>query len=79
MIVFGRNPNYPSVMDNRPPGNNITCISDYIAKNLNAMHNARQALIQQESSEKLRRALCRKSRTYSDSVYCQGDLVYYWR
>ena len=79
VIVFGRNPNYPSVMDNRPPGNNSTCISEYIAQNLNAMHSARQSLIQQESSEKLRRALCRKSRTYSDSVYCQGDLVYYWR
>ena len=79
IIVFGRNPNYPSVMSNKPPGNNPTCISEYIAQNLNAMYIARQALVEQESSEKLRRALCRKSRSYSDSVYCQGDLVYYWR
>ena len=79
MIVFGRNPNYPSVITNKPPGNNRECISEYIAKNLMAMHSARMALIEQESSEKLRRALNRKSRTYSDSVFCQGDSVYYWR
>ena len=79
IIVFGRNPNYPSVLANKPPGNNMECISEYIAQNLNAMHSARQAFIQQESSEKLRRALNRKSRTYSDSVFCLGDSVYYWR
>ena len=79
IIVFGRNPNYPSVIENKLPGNNMECTSEYIAQNLNAMHSARQALIQQESSEKLRRALNRKSRTYSDSVFCQGDSVYYWR
>ena len=79
IIVFGRNPNYPSIIANKPPGNNMECIREYIAQNLNAMYSARQALIQQESNEKLRRALNRKSRTYSDTIFCQGDSVYYWR
>ena len=79
MIVFGRNPNYPSVLTNKPPGNNKECISEYIAKNLMAMHSARRALIEQESCEKLQCALNRKSRTYSDSIFCLGDSVYYWR
>ena len=57
----------------------MTCLSDYVAENLNAMHLARKTFIEQESAERLRRALNRKSRTYVNSVYCQGDKVYYWR
>ncbi len=54
-------------------------ITNYVAKNLNALHRARQAFIQQESCERLRRALCRKTRTYSNQVYNNGDSVYYHR
>ena len=79
MLVFGRNPNFPTAFTNKPPGNNMTCLNEYVAQNLNAMHSARQAFVEQESSERLRRALNRKSRTYSNRVYCQGNQVYYWR
>ncbi len=78
-LVFGRNPNFPSAFVNKPPANNLTCLDDYVAENLNAMHIARKAFVQQESAERLRRALSRKSRTYSNITYCQGDIVYYWR
>lgn len=78
MLVFGRNPNFPTAFTNKPPGNNLTCLNEYVAQNLNAMHSARQAFVEQESSERLRRALNRTSRTYSNRVYCQGDQVYYW-
>ena len=79
ILVFGRNPNFPSAMSNMPPANNLTCISQYVADNLNAMHEARNVFVQQESAEKLRRGLSRKTRTHSDTIYCQGDRVYYWR
>ena len=36
VIVFGRNPNFPSVISNNPPANSTTCISKYVADNLNA-------------------------------------------
>ena len=79
VLVFGRNPNYPSVFLNKPPANNTTCVSEIVAQNLNAMHSARNAFIQQESAERLRRALNRKVRNYSDNVFLNGDRVYYWR
>jgi transposase InsO family protein len=79
MLVFGRNPNFPTSFTNKPPANNPTCLNDYVTANLNAMHVARTSFIKQESCERLRRALNRKSRTYSNNVYCQGDRVFYWR
>ena len=78
-LVFGKNPNFPTAFVNKPPANNLTCLNDYVRDNLNAMHAARKEFIEQESSERLRRALNKKSRTYSNHVYCQGDRVYYWR
>ena len=68
MLVFGRNPNYPTAFVNKPPGNNMTCINDYVAENHNAMHSTRKVFIQQESAEHLRRALNRKSRSYSNQI-----------
>ena len=79
VLVFGKNPSFPSVIDNRPPANNPTSVSRYLSDILNALHSARNAFIQQESSEKLQRALARKTRTYSDTVYNLGDMVYYFR
>ena len=35
--------------------------------------------MEQEACEKLNRALSRKTRTYSDNVFCIGDDVYYFR
>ena len=79
ILVFGRNPNYPTAFNNSPPANNMNCLNDYVAENLNAMHLARKSFIEQESAERLRRALNRKSRTYANNDYFQGDKVYYWR
>lgn len=79
VLVFGRNPNFPSALTNKPPADNITCLSQHVADNLNMMHQARQVFIQQESAERLRRGLNRKTRSYSNVTFCQGDLVYYWR
>ena len=78
-LVFGRNPSFPSVITNRPPANNPVTISKYLTDILNALHSGRERCLQQEASEKLSRALRRKTRTYSDNVFCLGDMVYYYR
>ena len=43
------------------------------------MHAARQAFIQSESSDKIRRALQYQARTSGDVPYFTGDIVYYKR
>ena len=42
-LVFGRNPNLPSVINDKPPGLEGTTSSEVVAKNLNALHEARKA------------------------------------
>lgn len=79
MLVFGRNPNLPNILVNKPPANNPVSVSKYLCENLNAMQAAREAYVQQESSEKLKRALLRKTRSYSNEVFQTGDSVYYRR
>lgn len=79
-LVFGRNPNLPSVLvDDLPALESTTTTCDIIRQNMEAMHKAREAFIKTESSERIRRALRHKVRTYSNVVYKNGDKVYYKR
>ena len=78
-LVFGKNPNYPSVLENRPPANSTSCSSKIVEENLHALRVAREHHIKAEANEKLARALNRKTRSYSDQVFCSGDLVYFKR
>lgn len=75
-LVFGHNPTFPNALDNKPPAQRIST-SEYIAKNLHALHSARAAFIQQESRERLKRALNRKTRRIP--FFGNGDTVYYKR
>ena len=78
-LLFGHNPNFPNVLDNKPPAlENISC-SDTVRTNLNAMHLAREEFIKNESSAKLAKALKSQVRTHNDTKYKTGDLVYYKR
>lgn len=77
-LVFGRNVNLPAVHSDLPPAEN-TDSSPLIARHLMALHKARQAFITQESCEKLRRALNKQTRSYSNFQYCNGDHVFYKR
>ena len=76
-LVFGRNINVPSVHHDKLPAHNESCASKWIARHLMALHKTRQAFITQESCEKLRRALNRQTRNFSDIVYQTQDRVYY--
>ena len=53
--------------------------SQVITDDLNAMHAARQAFIQSESSEKVTHALTHQIRTSGDDTYTTEDLVLYKR
>lgn len=78
-LVFGGNISLPSVHSDKPSAQNSTGTSTWISKHLIALHRARQAFIAQESCEKLRRALNKQTRSFSDMVYQNGDDVYYKR
>ena len=78
-LVFGRNPNLPNILINKMPANNPVCISKYLSDTLNAMHVARMSFIEHERSERIRRALLRKTRSFSDQVFNLGDMVYFHR
>ena len=78
-MVFGKNPNLPSILIDRPPALEGISSSEVIADNLNAMRDAKRAYIESESSEKLRRALRHQIRPAIARDYNNGDLVYYKR
>ena len=78
-LVFGRNINLPSVHHDRLPARNESSCSNIISRHLLALHRTRQAFITQESCERLRRALNRQTRSFSDVVYQIGDQVYFKR
>ena len=78
-LVFGRNPNLPSVLTAKPPALRTVTPSELIAEHLNALHAARRAFIQSESSNKLKTALQRQTRDVTTKVFNSGDHVYYKR
>ena len=77
-LVFGRNPNLPNVLYDKPPALHGTTISKTFAQHINALHQSRQAFIKSESSERIRRALRHQIRV-KDQIYETGDSVYYKR
>eukprot|EP00794_Sanderia_malayensis_P012459 gene12459-13747_t len=79
MIVFGRNRNPPSVLINKLPAMENEATSVTVEKNLKALRMAREAVIQSESSEKIKRALRHNVRTCNDIKFHQGECVYYKR
>ena len=78
-LVFGRNPNLPSILVDRPPALEGVSTSQVVANNLNLIHANRKAYIECESSEKLRRALRHQIRPSLSQKYNNGDRVYYKR
>ena len=78
-LVFGKNPNFPTVIGSEPPALKEVSSSKLTADHLNCMHTARKAFIESEASDQLKRALLRKTRTSTSLVYEVRDLVYYKR
>ena len=78
-LVFGKNPNFPNVFDNKLPALKCCTTSEIVATNLNAMQSARKEYLKSEASEKISRALRHQVRTYGDMQYDVGDKVYFTR
>jgi hypothetical protein len=78
-LTYGRNNNYPSVLIDEPPALESSSTVDVIRENMTALHKAREAFIQSESSERIRKALRHNIRTYANEVYENGDKVFYRR
>jgi transposase InsO family protein len=79
-MVFGRNPNFPSVLNDKLPG--LSCDGDLsytVEDNLKAMRAAREACIKAESSDKLKRALQHNVPSYNNEHFEIGQKVYYKR
>ncbi|KAJ8381313.1 hypothetical protein SKAU_G00020910 [Synaphobranchus kaupii] len=77
-LVFGQNPNLPSVLTDKPPALEGTSMSTWIAQHISALHATRRAFIEAKCSERIRRAL-RKQLRPTDDRYETGDKVYYKR
>lgn len=79
VLVYGRNPNTPSVLLDSIPALYPCEASELVRNNLNIMHVARKAFIAAESSEKIRRALRMKLRVSNDIIVENGESVFYRR
>ena len=77
-LVFGRNPNLPNVMSDKPPAFTGPNTCETLKKHLNALHAARKSLIETESNERIRQALRHKARS-CETVFNHGDSVFYMR
>ena len=75
-LIFGRNPNLPLVINDKPLALEGTTSSEDVAKNLNVLHETCKAFNENEVSEKLRRALRRKIQPITSIIYQLGDMVY---
>ncbi|XP_066915082.1 uncharacterized protein [Clytia hemisphaerica] len=77
-LLFGQNPNLPSVIVDMPPALEGTTTSERFYQHLNSLHSGRRAFIKAESSERIRRALRHQLRSHSE-IFEVGDAVYYKR
>ena len=78
-LVFSRNVNLPSILTDSLPALEPTRSSEIVRKHLEAMHSARENFVKAEASGKIRTALLRKVRSYSDGRYMNGEKVFYKR
>ena len=78
-LVFGKNTNLPSVLNNKLPALEEIPSTEIISANLKAMQEARKAFAHSESSEILKRALQHNTRMCNNLKLLCGDSVYYKR
>lgn len=77
-LVFGKNPNLPSVLTAKPPALEGTTSSQVVGNHIVGLHAARQAFTKAECSERIRRALRKQTRPTPD-ICRPGDKVFYKR
>lgn len=77
-IMFGRQPNLPSVMNDKLPALEGTTISEKVGSNISALYAARRAFAAADSSERIRKALRHQTRPFSGK-FAIGETVYFKR
>ena len=78
-LVFGKNPNFPSVVTDKLPAMGSEHASLTVEQNLKAMRSARENFVKAESSERIKRALTHNIRTSCESRFVNGDRIYFKR
>lgn len=74
-LVFGKKPNLPSVLTNKPPALESTTKNECVAKHFSALHASRKAFTEAECSEKIQRALRKQlHQTHEKYEMCDGVL-----
>ena len=68
--------NFSKICDDLLPALENKTTSEIVAKNINAVHQARRDYIKSGYSSKMKLALKHQVRTYSDIICITGDLVY---
>ena len=77
-LVFGRNPNYPSLLYDDLPALEKSSPSKLVCDNLNALYSNQSEFFQKVACEKLRRAMLYKVRPTGEH-FVNGDQVFYRR
>ena len=75
-LVFGRNPNLPNVLQDRPPALEGVTNSQIVGNHIMAMYSARKAFTEAECSSRIRRAIRRQIKP-TGKQFQTGDKVYY--
>ena len=78
-LSIGSNPKLPSTLTDNIPSLTTRTSSKTLSDNLEALHKARQAFIECENSDRIRRALSHNIRNSGDIKYLTGDSVLYKR
>ena len=79
-LALGQNPKLPALLINSLPAQETEpSSSEIVQHHLNAFHKAREAFIQSENSAKLKRVLTHNTHISNDSIFINGDKVYYIR
>ena len=75
-LVFGYNPNFPSVLTNKLPAMESKKSSEIVLEHLTVLHCARKAFVESEASERLNRAVKRQTRSPTSLVFQNGNSLY---
>ena len=78
-LVFGKNPNFPSVISDKLPAITAENLSSTVETNLKALRAAIEGFIEVESSEKLKRALAHNVRSSMETQFQNGEKVFFKR
>ena len=78
-LVFGYNPNFPFVLSNKLPAMESKTSFEIVLEHLTALHCTRKAFVESEASERLNRAIKKRTRSSTALVFQNGDSVYYKR